>query len=840
MMDLKYPLQEQHNFYADLYSEDKEVNFTMKNHFGLYVGDEVREQQNQQIKIEDLQEAIKGMNNNKTPGEDGIPVDFYKVFWTKLKDPFHAMMLQAYQEQYLHNSARKGILNLIPKAQKDTRLVKNLRPITLLNTDYKILEKAVANKMLPALQHIIHKDQRGFMKDRRISVNIRKMLDIIEEAKKEDLEALVLSLDFVKCFDKCSFSILHGSLDFFGFGEIIKEWTKILYTDFTVKIQNNRHFSKDIQIQKGVHQGGCCSSIYFLVIAEILALSLRNREDIEGVTIKDIKNLLNQFADDMDIFSLAKQASLRAILQELEDFRKQSGFTMSYEKTTLYRIGSLRHSNAQLYNLSQLAWSNQDITVLGVKITHEDLISKNYCDLIEKARSTLNSWYNRDLSLLGKVQVVNTLVASLFVYKMMVLPSIPSNIVKCLDNIIRDYIWKGKKSKINYKTLQNPKKEGGLNLVNLTHKDISLKATWPLILSSETEYATMVYRIMRCNNLQEDIWRCTLRPDDVKNLRIGNSFWQDVLYSWACFNGFYNHRPEYQLLWYNSNIRIAGKPFFWKDAYEHGLKYVYQLFNQKGFKAYQEISREFQISQMRYNSLKTAIPKNWREDYTNLLKYNFLPMPPGNYDQCTTGGIKNVSSTIYNYIAGDAIIIHNKFLKWKMENQLCGTLMDFREAHLDIYRVTNIPKYRSFQYRILQRGLVTNIQLQKWNITSTDLCTFCAQERETMSHLFFECDKVQEIWTQLIEWLQTRFLLRDQIVNPQAILLNRMVEKRNHAINFICLLTKQYIYAQRCMQKPLSFKALKAKIQTTEKMEKYIATKNDKLSTHARKWSQNL
>ena len=85
--------------------------------------------------------------------------------------------------------------------------------------------------MIPALEKIINKDQWGFMKDRRISVNIRKMLDIMYHAQKQDLEAVVLSLDFVKCFDKCSFSILHGSLDFFKFGSIVKAWTRILYQD---------------------------------------------------------------------------------------------------------------------------------------------------------------------------------------------------------------------------------------------------------------------------------------------------------------------------------------------------------------------------------------------------------------------------------------------------------------------------------------------------------------------------------------------------------------------------------------------------------------------------------
>ena len=271
--------------------------------------------------------------------------------------------------------------------------------------------------MLPALEHIIHQDQRGFMKNRRISVNIRKMLDIIHKAEKEDLEAVVLSLDFVKCFDKCSFTILHGSLEFFGFGETVKTWTRILYRDFGVKVQNNGYFSDPLPVEKGVHQGGYCSSLYFLVIAEILALALRSNQEIEGISIGFIKHLLNQFADDMDIFSMCSQQSITALFNELESFRLHSGFTVSYEKTTMYRIGSLRHSCSAMYDLDQYKWSNQDIKVLGVTIAHEELLEKNYKELILKTRKVLSGWQNRHLSLVGKVQVINSLVASLFVHK---------------------------------------------------------------------------------------------------------------------------------------------------------------------------------------------------------------------------------------------------------------------------------------------------------------------------------------------------------------------------------------------------------------------------------------
>ena len=184
---------------------------------------------------------------------------------------------------------------------------------------------------------------------------------------------------------------------------------------------------------------------------------------IDGISIRDIRNLLNQFADDMDVFSMANEQSIKVIFSELEGFRRQSGFTVSYDKTTLYRIGSLRFSDAQMYDMNQVVWSNQDIKVLGITIAHQDIVHKNYDLVEEQVHQILSDWKNRGLSLLGKVQVVNSLVASLFVYKMMVLPQIPKNVIKRVDNEIRRFLWNGKKAKIAYPILQNSKSEGGLN-----------------------------------------------------------------------------------------------------------------------------------------------------------------------------------------------------------------------------------------------------------------------------------------------------------------------------------------------------------------------------------------
>ena len=77
--------------------------------------------------------------------------------------------------------------------------------------------------------------------------------------------------------------------------------------------------------------------------------------------------------------------------------------------------------------------------------------------------------------------------------------------------------------------LQNPKSEGGLNLVNLKNRDKALKATWPQVLEKEKEYANLVYKIIGCEVVQGDIWRCRLHPERVQKMKFSNLFWFDTI-----------------------------------------------------------------------------------------------------------------------------------------------------------------------------------------------------------------------------------------------------------------------------------------------------------------------
>ena len=108
---------------------------------------------------------------------------------------------------------------------------------------------------------------------------------------------------------------------------------------------------------------------------------------------------------------------------------------------------------------------------------------------------------------------------------------------------------------------------------------------------------------------------------------------------------------------------------------------------------------------------------------------SFTPLPPHNYDQSIY--VKNMAQKIYKSVADDVSIMQNKFLGWCLElgENICEDVVSFGKMHKEIYGLTNVAKYRSFQYRLLQRSLVTNVLLYKWGIKVSDSCSFCGHEK---------------------------------------------------------------------------------------------------------------
>ena len=98
------------------------------------------------ISKEECLTALKEFKNNKTPGTDGFSAEFYKFFWSDLFTEMTATFNYAFQKGSLSISQKRGIISLIPKKNKDKTLLEHLRPISLLNVDYKNSDKIYCKK----------------------------------------------------------------------------------------------------------------------------------------------------------------------------------------------------------------------------------------------------------------------------------------------------------------------------------------------------------------------------------------------------------------------------------------------------------------------------------------------------------------------------------------------------------------------------------------------------------------------------------------------------------------------------------------------------------------------
>ena len=576
--------------------------------------------------------------------------------------------------------------------------------------------------------------------------------------------------------------------------------------------------------------GGCVSVHLFLLCAEIIAIELRKCEKIKGIPVQDIVNLLLQYMDDLNIASNFDQGSLNSTFETLEHFRFNSGFTISYDKTSIYRIGSIRNTDAKLITQKPVAWTSDYINVLGVKVSYnEETVWENYTEILTKVSDITQMWQNRRLSLMGKVIIINTLIASLFVYKMMVLLDILEDIHKRIDKLIQQFLWNNRSPKIALKLLKLDKKVGGLRLMDLWKRQKAIKLTWLQVMRADRDLSTIVYPFI-APVLGEHIWRCTLKAEDCGKIieKERSPFWFGVLQTWCEMNYQQQVKSSKQLLWFNSKICCENSPFLWKKCFKAGLLYVNQIFDTEGnMISAEEAWEKYRLTPMELNTPSVSIPQKWKNGN------------PASATQCYYDRyiqIKSPSKYMYNQMIEVNDALEVKRQKWERDLQREFTNQEFLTAFQQIYVVTNISKYRSFQFRLLHRALVTNIHLQRWGIKTDSLCTFCENAMETVEHLLISCEYVSVLWWKVFELMGT-YTNQKLVQSTETILFNRVAKSGNIA-NFICLVTKQFVYGKKCAKQIPHFNDIKALIISLRNCEKYIAVKNGKTEQFYKKWHE--
>lgn len=156
--------------------------------------------------------------NNKVPGNDEIPVEFYKGFWTLHSEPFVNCANECFENVEMYNSQKQAVICLIEKKGKDRTLLEKWRPISLVNVDAKLMSKVVANRLKKVLPCIIHYNQTGYVQDRYIGETVRSIFDIMEFTVNENVPGMLIFIDFRKAFDSLELDFIFGCLEAFNFG----------------------------------------------------------------------------------------------------------------------------------------------------------------------------------------------------------------------------------------------------------------------------------------------------------------------------------------------------------------------------------------------------------------------------------------------------------------------------------------------------------------------------------------------------------------------------------------------------------------------------------------------
>ena len=274
------------------------------------------------------------MEPDKTPGTDGLPADFYEVFWKDISDYLVDSINYAFGKGQLSVTQRRGIIKLIPKKDTEPDLIKNWRPIALLNLncDYKIAAKAIANRLKRVIPKLVNSDQTGFIKGRFIGENIRIIDSVLNFTGAKNIPALLLFLDFEKAFDSLNWPFIQKTFKHFNFGSSMINWVKTFYDNIESCVQNNGWSSNFFQPERGVRQGCPLSPYLFILCVEVLAEKIRNTKDIKGIFIHQNEIKISQYADDTTLILDGSKKSMTLSLQVLERFRTVSSLKQQHQQ----------------------------------------------------------------------------------------------------------------------------------------------------------------------------------------------------------------------------------------------------------------------------------------------------------------------------------------------------------------------------------------------------------------------------------------------------------------------------------------------------------------------------
>ena len=848
-------LKEIHSFYGKLYSnigrDDYNDDFDEVLFDKLEIpklSEEQKQTLENSLSKQEVYEVIKSMKMNKTPGFDGFPVEFYIVFWNDINDMLINSYKYSLQHGLLTSSQRNGIITLLPKKDKDPLLVKNYRPITLLTVDYKILANCFANRLKRFMHGLIHSDQSGFLKGRNISSNVRLIFDIIEYTQTNEIPGALLLLDIEKAFDSVDHDFLFHALKCFNFGPKFIEGIKVLYNSRQSYVINNGFLSNRISMQRGIFQGCPISPYLFLFVIEILALSIRQNERVKGIKVKDEEVKISLFADDSVCFVDGSKNTLDTLFDILNKFGRLSGCKVNLTKTEAVWIGSKRGCQDFPLRDQGITWKASTFKSLGINFSLNLglIFDLNYKERLKRMQQTLNCWRMRNLSLIGKICVLKSLVLPQLLYLFSVLSiKLPQKFFNELNSMFFKFIWNGGKDRVQRKFICNDYTHCGLKMIDPYAFALAQKMTWVKDLLDDNFMS--IWKLIELSALEkfhEDpqiLWKAYAPENILQSL--GNLQVADSIRTWYYYREYatlesfgckFSEMGACQSLWFNRLIRSKSKKYLYYDSwYDKGILIIADLLNPPlpGHKLFEELILDYDIpprDRRKFNFLMKHVPDKWVDDtfLDNLDVQDILIT--------TLIAIKKVPCHAYKTL-NVQYCPDKRYDYWK-DTITVPVHIAWENVHKINFTCTIDARLRSFYFKVFHKAIALNDFLYKIKRKDSPNCVFCSKQEETMVHLFCDCEKVSSIWKTLFDLLIQKY-------DPNFTLTNFVKlfgVLKDKFVTYLILLVKNYIYICKFKNESPNSEAFKAFVKKQKEIEYGLAKKKGKLPLHFRKWRFNF
>ena len=264
-----------------------------------------------------------------------LVLKFYKRTWTVVGPSFTKVLQAQLNRSRLMESGRHGATRLIPKVEGVPDATE-LRPITLLQTDYRLLSKCLAVRLHEVMKEVVHPGQLG-TGDRNILTGVSNILRSIDVVNKKNMKAYLASWDSMKAYDRASIKYLDKVTEKMSFPQVFRSWLRMLHFSATTRLILPSGLSRKIPVSFSFRQGDSIAGDCYCLTQEPLLRIIRER--LSGLLVTNFNQKDEDYMDDVQFVSENEQ-DLVTFNTTFRQFEAQSGAMLSRDaKSKLMGLG---------------------------------------------------------------------------------------------------------------------------------------------------------------------------------------------------------------------------------------------------------------------------------------------------------------------------------------------------------------------------------------------------------------------------------------------------------------------------------------------------------------------